>query len=159
MNEKKSLYVVDDHRSLRQLCSKRLNNIYYSWTAWPLKMCPIGCPRTSATDYQTTLPDMPDEGRSLSPRIVRCLQTTRRWARHHAPTCLCKFEGFDVPKLPGALGWNGSAQRRYFQENLVKQDSSYLKPLKGSRCAAVDSHSEYYEHEHKKSEATLVKRA
>ena len=89
MNEKESFYLVDDHRSLPQLCSKRLNNIYSSWIAWPLKMCPVGCPRTSATAYQTTLPDIPKEGRSPTPRIVRSFQTTRRWARHRAPTCVC----------------------------------------------------------------------
>ena len=46
---------------------------------------------------------------------------------------LRKFEGFDEPepKKRGALGLNGSAQRRYLQENLVKQSSRYLKPHNG----------------------------
>jgi len=29
----------------------------------------------------------------------------------------------------------------------------------GSRCTAIGSHSDYYEHEHKESEAALVTRA
>ena len=35
-----------------------------SWTAWPLKMGPIGCLETSVTNYQSTLRKIPEERRS-----------------------------------------------------------------------------------------------
>jgi hypothetical protein len=34
------------------------------WTAWPLKMGPIGFPETSVTNYQYTLRNIPEERRS-----------------------------------------------------------------------------------------------
>jgi len=40
------------------------------WTAWPLKMGPIGCPETSVTNYQSTL--------RKNPRRVKISFTPRR---------------------------------------------------------------------------------
>ena len=36
---------------------------YTTWIAWPLKMRPIGCLETSATNYQSTLRNIPEEWR------------------------------------------------------------------------------------------------
>jgi hypothetical protein len=33
----------------------------FSWTAWSLNMGPIGCPETSATNYQSALHNSPEE--------------------------------------------------------------------------------------------------
>jgi hypothetical protein len=35
-----------------------------SWTFWPLKMGPIGCPETSVQNYHSTLHNIPEERRS-----------------------------------------------------------------------------------------------
>jgi hypothetical protein len=35
-----------------------------SWTAWPLRMGPIGCTETSVNNYKSTLPNIPEELRS-----------------------------------------------------------------------------------------------
>ena len=54
------------------------------WTAWPLKMRPIGCPETSVTNYQPTMSNISDGRRSRSilylyylrtqPIIVSCIK-------------------------------------------------------------------------------------
>jgi len=35
-----------------------------SWTAWPLKLGPVGCPETSVTNYQSMLRSVPEKLRS-----------------------------------------------------------------------------------------------
>jgi hypothetical protein len=39
-------------------------NRHFSWTAWPLTIGPIGCLETTATNYQSTLRNNPEEYRS-----------------------------------------------------------------------------------------------
>ena len=39
-------------------------HIHSRWTASSFKMGPIGCPETSVTNYQSTLRNIPEKGRS-----------------------------------------------------------------------------------------------
>jgi len=41
--------------------STRVNQTKSSWTTWPLKIGTMGCPETSVTDYQSTLPNTSEE--------------------------------------------------------------------------------------------------
>jgi hypothetical protein len=42
----------------------RGKNGFSSWTSWPLKTGPIGCPETSVQNYHSTLRNIPEERRS-----------------------------------------------------------------------------------------------
>jgi hypothetical protein len=43
------------------------------WTAWPLKMEPIGCPETSVNKYRSTPRNIPEERRSRSVILFHCI--------------------------------------------------------------------------------------
>lgn len=142
MNEKESLYLAADHRSLPQLRSERLNDIYFSCTARPLKMNPVGCPRTSVTDYQTTLPNIPEERRFPTPRIVRCPKNTRVLARHRARKRVSvNLKVLTSPSNAETWAWmvrlRGGTSRRILSNRVADIWCHWM----GSRYTAIGSHS------------------
>jgi hypothetical protein len=62
-----------------------------SWTAWPLKKGPIGCPETSVTNYQSTLHITPGKAKISFPQRVCNLngigQSAFRLQTHSVTAC------------------------------------------------------------------------
>ena len=62
-----------------------------SSTVWPWKMGPTGCPKTSVTNYQSTLCNIPEERRSqimpntTEKEIKNVRKTFGPWAPYRAP--------------------------------------------------------------------------
>ena len=59
------------HHSLYNCVSKCSG--HSSWTAWPLKVGPIGCPETSVTSHQSTLLNIREQRRSHYKKTVGLL--------------------------------------------------------------------------------------
>jgi hypothetical protein len=52
------------YRSNLQASRSHEVQVLSSWTSWSLKIGPIGCPKTSAEDYHSTLRNILEERRS-----------------------------------------------------------------------------------------------
>jgi hypothetical protein len=64
-----------------------------SWTSWPLNLGPTRCPETSVKDYHSTLPNIPEERRSLKQRRSEPLNTVINinTTCSNITTKVCKF--------------------------------------------------------------------
>jgi hypothetical protein len=79
-----------DNLSVPSWRFKRSNKAFFSWTSWPLKTRPIGCPETSVQKYHSTPRNIPEEhryhvhhGGSLESRSM---------LRFDKPNCECTKE-------------------------------------------------------------------
>jgi hypothetical protein len=73
-------------------------------TSWPLKMGPICCHETSVQNYQSTLCNIPQKGRS---QPTTCSSLTQDQSRPHPPTLfLMMYLNIILPPKPGPSKWS-----------------------------------------------------